>query len=130
MTTEEMKEYLLSTGLYDDDNPRTVLFYEEKMMDTDKTVPIKELVERFIEIDKEYEGRPWNILQILTNINIIIPVEDRKCVYDVDRVIEKLKEAAYRIDDSATLSSRDVVNEEDAIDIVKAGGVNDTYRNS
>lgn len=123
MTKEEMKEYLLSTGLYDNDNPRTVLFYEEKMMDTDKTVPIKELVERFIEIDKEYEGRPWNILQILTNINIIIPVEDRKCVYDVDRVIEKLKEATYRIDDSATLSSRDVVNEEDAIDIVKAGGV-------
>ena len=78
MTKEEMKEYLLSTGLYNDDNPRTVLFYEEKMMDTDKTVPIKELVERFIEIDKEYEGRPWNILQILTNINIIIPVEDRK----------------------------------------------------
>jgi hypothetical protein len=78
MTKEEMKEYLLSTGLYNDDNPRTVLFYEEKMMDTDKTVPIKELVERFIEIDKEYEGRPWNILQILTNINIIISVEDRK----------------------------------------------------
>ena len=78
MTKEEMKENLLSTGLYNDDNPRTVLFYEEKMMDTDKTVPIKELVERFIEIDKEYEGRPWNILQILTNINIIISVEDRK----------------------------------------------------
>ncbi len=77
MTKEEMKEYLLSTGLYDG-NPRTALFYEEQMMDTEKTVPIKELVERFIEIDKEYEGRPWNILQILTNINIIIPVEDRK----------------------------------------------------
>lgn len=77
MTKEEMKEYLLSTGLYDG-NPRTALFYEEQMMDTEKTVPIKELVERFIEIDKEYEGRPWNILQILTNINIIIPIEDRK----------------------------------------------------
>lgn len=55
---------------------------------------------------------------------------EQKCVYDVDRIIEELKEATYRIDDSATLSSRDVVNEEDAIDIVKAGGVIDTYRNS
>lgn len=35
---------------------------------------------------------------------------EQKCVYDVDR-----------IDDSAILSSRDVVNEEDAIDIEKVG---------
>ena len=47
-------------------------------MNTDKTVPISDLIERFIEIDKEFEGRPWNILQILTNINMIVPVEDRK----------------------------------------------------
>ena len=55
---------------------------------------------------------------------------EQKCVSDVDRVIEELKEAAYRIDDSVTLSSRDVVNEEDAIDIVKEGGIYDTHRNS
>jgi hypothetical protein len=55
---------------------------------------------------------------------------EQKCVYDVDRVIEELKEATYRIDDSATLSSRDVINEEDVMDIMKAGGVIDTYRNS
>lgn len=75
MTKEEMKEYLLSTGLYG--NSRAALFYEEQMMNTDKTVPINELVERFIKIDKEHKGRPWNILQILKNIDIIIPVEDR-----------------------------------------------------
>lgn len=50
--------------------------------------------------------------------------------YDVDKLIEELKDAKYRIDDSLTLSSRDVINEEDAMDIVKAGGVIDTYRNS
>lgn len=55
---------------------------------------------------------------------------EQKCVCDVDRIIEKLKEATYRIDDSATLSSRDVINEEDVMDIMKVGGVNDTYRNS
>jgi hypothetical protein len=37
------------------------------------------LLERFCEIDKEYNGRPWNLLQILANINILIgeePCED------------------------------------------------------
>ena len=71
-----MKEYLVSTGLYE--NTRCDLYYPERMMSTDKTVPIKDLVERFIDIDKEFNGRPWNILQILTNINMIVPVEDRK----------------------------------------------------
>ena len=73
MSKEEMIKYMLSTGLWQDDN----LFYEEKMMDTDKTIPISELVERFVEIDKEFYGEPWNIKQILANINMIIPVEDR-----------------------------------------------------
>lgn len=47
------------------------------MMKSKKTIPISELVERFIEVDKEFRGEPWNILQILANINIIVPVEDR-----------------------------------------------------
>ena len=75
MTEQEMIEYLKSTGLYEEYED---FFYEKEMMNTDKTVPISDLVERFIGIDKEFEGRPWNILQILTNINLIIPVEDRK----------------------------------------------------
>lgn len=75
MTEQEMIEYLKSTGLYEEHED---FFYEKEMMNTDKTVPISELVERFIGINKEFEGRPWNILQILTNINMIIPVEDRK----------------------------------------------------
>lgn len=48
------------------------------MINSDKTIPISELVERLIEVDKEYNGQPWNIKQILTNIDMIIPVEDRK----------------------------------------------------
>ena len=80
MSEQEMLDYLISTGLYevtDEKRPYNDLFYEYRMIKTDKTVPIKELVERFIEIDKEYNGEPWNIKQILANINIIIPVEDR-----------------------------------------------------
>ena len=80
MSEQEMLDYLISTGLYevtDEKRPYNDLFYEYRMIKTGKTVPIKDLVERFIEIDKEYNGEPWNIKQIFANINIIIPIEDR-----------------------------------------------------
>lgn len=35
----------------------------------------RDLLERFCKIDKEYNGRPWNLLQILSNINILIGQE-------------------------------------------------------
>lgn len=80
MSKEKMLDYLLSTGLYEKGNerhPYKNLYYEQRMLNTDKTIPIKDLVKRFIEIDKEYNGQSWNIQQILANIDIIIPVEDR-----------------------------------------------------
>ena len=76
MERQEMLDYLLSTGLYEEGDRD--LYYEKQMIDDGKTVPIRDLVERFIEIDKEFKGKPWNILQILKNINMIIPLEDRK----------------------------------------------------
>lgn len=75
MTNEEILEYLKSTGLYDS---RTALSYVKDMLNDNKTIPIAELVERIVEIDKAFRNRPWNILQILTNINMIVPLEDRK----------------------------------------------------
>ncbi len=82
MNREEMCDYLISTGLYErkrlDLSYELDLSYVKDMIDSDKTIPIKDLVERFIDIDKHYKGEPWNIRQILTNIGIIIPVEDRK----------------------------------------------------
>ena len=75
MSEEEMIEYLVSTGLYKD--TKSDLFYEERMINTNKTIPISELIERFISVDKEYGGELWNIKQILSNIDIIIPIEDR-----------------------------------------------------
>lgn len=80
MEEKEMLDYLLSTGLYRQGTPKQPhldLYYEQKMMNTDKTIPIRDLVERFIRIDREFEGEHWNIRQILSNIDIIIPVEDR-----------------------------------------------------
>lgn len=81
MTENEMLDYLSSTGLYGQSSnkrPYSNLYYEQKMMRTDKTIPIRELVERLIALDKTYNGSPWDIKRILSNIDIIIPVEDRK----------------------------------------------------
>lgn len=98
MNKEEMCDYLISTGLYErkrlDLSYELDLSYVKDMIDSDKTIPIKDLVERFIDIDKHYKGEPWNIRQILTTINIIIPVEDRKekwAAKDNEQIIEKLK---------------------------------------
>lgn len=75
MTKQEIIEYLESTGLYND---IIDLLYVENMLNDNKTIPIAELVERIVEIDKVFHNRSWNILQILTNINMIVPLEDRK----------------------------------------------------
>lgn len=75
MKTEEIIDYLMSTGLYE--NTDVDMFYEKKMLDENKTVSIRDLIERFVGVDKEFHGEPWNIRQILTNIDMIIPVEDR-----------------------------------------------------
>ena len=40
-----------------------------------KYIPLKALVERFVDVDEEYNHEPWNLLQILANINMIIPVD-------------------------------------------------------
>ena len=75
MRNEEIIDYLMSTGLYE--NTDSNMFYEKRMLDEEKTIPIRELVERFVEVDKEFYGEPWNIKQIIANINMIIPVENR-----------------------------------------------------
>ena len=67
MTKQEMLDYLKSTGLWEEEDD---LFYEEKMMDSQEIVTIKDLAERFIDIDREFNGRPWNLLQILANIRL------------------------------------------------------------
>lgn len=64
------------------------------MIEFNKTIPIKDLVERFIEVDKFYKGKPWNIRNILTNISMIKPIEDRKEKWESkgnEQIIEKIK---------------------------------------
>lgn len=73
---KEILDYLEDTELFS----RSDLRNADNMLNNNQSVPINELAERFIKIDKEFSGRPWNILQILSQINMIVPVEDRKCV--------------------------------------------------
>ena len=69
-----MLNYLKSTELYESDSD---LKRVEQMLKENKSIPIKDLVERLIDVDEFFHDEPWNIMQILTNINIIIPIEDR-----------------------------------------------------
>lgn len=52
---------------------------ERILKDGDTLLSKRDLLERFCEVDEEYNGEPWNLLQILTNIHILIgeePCED------------------------------------------------------
>ena len=48
---------------------------EQILKEGNTLVSKRDLVERFCEIDKEYNGESWNLLQILANINVLIGEE-------------------------------------------------------
>ena len=56
-------------------NSGTEIDIEIMTENPNKYVNLKELVERFIEVDEYYNHEPWNLEQIIANINIIVPVE-------------------------------------------------------
>lgn len=49
---------------------------EQILKEGDTLVTKRGLLERFCEMDKEYNGEPWNLLQILANINILIGTQE------------------------------------------------------
>lgn len=61
MTIEEMCDYLSSHKAYKKEDD---LYYEKEMMESKKTIPVGELVKRFIEVDKEFKGEPWHSIFI------------------------------------------------------------------
>lgn len=46
----------------------------EELKNSTGYIPVSDLAERFEEIDDYYNHSPWTLLQILSNINIIVPV--------------------------------------------------------
>ena len=64
---------------------------EQILKDGSTLISKKDLLERFCEMDEEYNGHPWNLLQILANINILIgeePCEKAVSVQDCINAIE------------------------------------------
>ena len=64
---------------------------EQILKEGNTLVAKKDLVERFCEVDREYNGSPWNLLQILANINILIgeePCEKAVSIQDCINAIE------------------------------------------
>jgi hypothetical protein len=52
---------------------------EQILKEGNTLVSKRDLLERFCDMDEEYNGEPWNLLQILANINILVgeePSED------------------------------------------------------
>ena len=43
----------------------------KKLKDTDAYIYIPDLIDRFVKIDDLYHSAPWNLKQILSNINIV-----------------------------------------------------------
>ena len=62
---------------------------EQIFEDGDTLVSKRALLKRFCEIDKEYNGEPWNLLQILANIDVLIGEEP--CEDAVSRDVIRLK---------------------------------------
>ena len=61
----------------------------------------------------------------MTEKFIIKTIEEQPTAFDVDKVLKKLEKQVYEIDDSLSLSARDVIDEEDVFEIVKAGGIDE-----
>jgi hypothetical protein len=53
-------------------------------------VEVSALAERFEGVDNEYNHSPWNLLQILTNINIFIPLRLDDEVSNFDELKKKI----------------------------------------
>lgn len=71
---------------------------ERILKDGDTLVSKRDLLERFCEVDEAYNSDPWNLLQILTNINILIGQEPcEKAVNEeaVKNVLSRQKFVSY-----------------------------------
>lgn len=73
-----------------------------------------------VDVEHALKELCWKVISGYINV-----IETEPTAYDVDKVLEQLKNQVYEIDDSLSLSARDVIDEEDVFEIVKAGGINE-----
>ena len=99
---------------------------EQILKEGNTLVSKRDLLERFCEIDKEYNGRPWNLLQILANISIFmgeeprekwIPITFRKPTQEEkdDYYAQRGEELCYVVENEMPLDGQEV--------LVSCGGI-------
>lgn len=76
---------------------------EQILKEGDTLLTKRDLLERFCEIDKEYNGRPWNLLQILSNINILIGEKPCEDAINREDVIKAVDHHTFDTDDGLCL---------------------------
>lgn len=92
-----------------------------RMIDADKLLElIKEQKEREIGAYAKGVNAGLNIVKSIINDETQTPT-----AYDVDKVVEQLKNVSYERFGNAGMGGENVVNLEDTIEIVKAGGIDD-----
>lgn len=130
---EWLKDYkrLLEQESYDDEEYKKDLndLKEEILEEGNTLVSKRDLLERFDEIDKEYEGRPWNLLQILANINILIGQKScdnvvslsayEQVSWERDVAIAQLKELGYGLGEKIK-TCEDAVSRKAVLDMAKS----------
>lgn len=62
----------------------------DRMKQEEGYVEVSALAERFEDVDNEYNHSPWNLLQILNNINIFIPLRLDDEVSNFDELKKKV----------------------------------------
>lgn len=97
---------------------------EQILKEGDTLVTKRGLLERFCEMDKEYNGEPWNLLQILANINILIGTQESFKAYvqqvraERDIAIEQLNELGYSLGEKIRYCD-DCVSRKDCINAIE-----------
>lgn len=92
-----------------------------RLIDADKLLElIKDQKEREIGAYAKGINAGLNIVKSIINDETQTPT-----AYDVDKVVEQLKDVSYERFGYAGMGGENVVNLEDAIEIVKAGGIDE-----
>lgn len=81
------------------------------MKEADGFVSISDLVDRFVDVDDYYHHEPWNIRQIVANIDILIPVKKEDLIGDNwIPVEERLPEEPKFMEDSYIVQQKNVTD--------------------
>jgi hypothetical protein len=76
---------------------------EQILKDGNTLVSKRDLLKRFCEIDKEYNGDSWNLLQILANIHILIGEEPCEDAISREDVIKEVDHHTFDTEDGLCL---------------------------